>query len=113
MMLPFVRGATSVFAGRPTADRNTDDFAPTNLISEAAVLRIRMFALPLKPRSRCHGHLQYPDYGGFLRVAARLQAPVRRPQREARLPAGGGRPYQCGGLSRPHARERPEGPDRN
>src|SRR5262249_61942231 len=31
---------------RATADRNTDDFAPTNLISEAAVLRIRMFALP-------------------------------------------------------------------
>ena len=58
------------------------------------------------------GDLQTPDHGRVLRIAARLQAPVRRPQHPARLPAGRGRPDQCRRLSRPPAGTRTQGAGR-
>ena len=43
---------------------------------------------------RYAGDLQHPADGRVLRIAARLQAPVRRPLDPSRLPAGRGRPDQ-------------------
>ena len=47
---------------------------------------------------RYAGDLQHPADGRVLRVAARLEAPVRRPFDPSGLPAGGSRPDQCRGL---------------
>ena len=58
------------------------------------------------------GDLQTPDHGRVLRIAARLQAPVRRPQHPARLPAGRSRSDQRGRLSRPLAGARTQGAGR-
>ena len=63
---------------------------------------------PQRPRRKRHG-LQHPDDGRVLRVAARLQAAVRRPQDPSRVPAGGGRPDQRRRLPRAPAGARPQG----
>ena len=53
------------------------------------------------------------DHGGFLRVAACFQSPIRRPFGAPHLPACRGRPDQFRGLPRSHADPRPQGSDRN
>src|SRR5712691_1731949 len=58
--------------------------------------------------ARHAGDLQHPDHGRVLRVAARLQAAVRRPQADAGLPPGGGGPDQRGGLPRAPAGQGPQ-----
>ena len=59
------------------------------------------------------GDLQHPDYGRVLRLAAGLQAAVRRSQAESGLPPRRGGPDQRGGLPRAPAGQGPQGPDRD